>query len=75
MTKINTCQTEACDLQSCLNRNTYAPEKCEKNLRSLYECCQRFYKLTEGRGESTSCPLPNVVQRWMRDHPKEKDWQ
>ncbi|KAF9486911.1 hypothetical protein BDN71DRAFT_1405484, partial [Pleurotus eryngii] len=34
------CQAEACDLQSCLGKNTYTPEKCDHHLKRLYLCCQ-----------------------------------
>ncbi|KAF9473062.1 DUF1903-domain-containing protein [Pholiota conissans] len=64
------CQTEACALQTCLNRYTYSPEKCDHHLHNLYECCQRMYDSTSGKGESTACPIPQVVTRWMKDHPK-----
>ncbi|KAJ7119308.1 hypothetical protein C8R43DRAFT_901051 [Mycena crocata] len=33
----------ACALQTCLNKNTYKPEKCDDRLRQLYLCCQRMY--------------------------------
>ncbi|KAF9444118.1 hypothetical protein P691DRAFT_712344 [Macrolepiota fuliginosa MF-IS2] len=57
----------ACDLQSCLTKHTYTPEKCDHALRRLYECCQRLYDSTGG--ESTVCPKPFVVKRWLKDHP------
>ncbi|EED85289.1 predicted protein, partial [Postia placenta Mad-698-R] len=53
----------ACTLQSCLNKNTYSPEKCDQHLRTLYKCCQSMYKQTEGKGDSSACPMPNVVKR------------
>ncbi|KIY73489.1 hypothetical protein CYLTODRAFT_386584, partial [Cylindrobasidium torrendii FP15055 ss-10] len=58
----------ACSLQSCLNKHTYQPERCADNLRDLYLCCQKFYKQTDDKGESTACPLPRVVTRWLKDH-------
>ncbi|KIM36865.1 hypothetical protein M413DRAFT_281633 [Hebeloma cylindrosporum] len=64
------CQTEACSLQSCLNKNIYSPEKCDRYVRSLYECCQRMYDATSGKGESTACPQAAIVQRWLKDHPR-----
>ncbi|TFK33539.1 DUF1903-domain-containing protein [Crucibulum laeve] len=64
------CQAEACDLQACLGKNTYKPERCDQHVRNLYKCCQKMYDATEGKGESTACPMPNVVQRWMKDHPQ-----
>ena len=60
----------ACSLQACLNKNTYAPEKCDRQLRNLYECCQKMYDSTDGKGESTACPMPNVVKRWFKAHPR-----
>ncbi|EKM75969.1 hypothetical protein AGABI1DRAFT_63799 [Agaricus bisporus var. burnettii JB137-S8] len=64
------CQAEACDLQSCLNKHAYQPEKCDTVLRQLYECCDKFHTETSGSGESSACPQHSVVQRWLRNHPK-----
>ncbi|KAJ7288785.1 hypothetical protein C8J57DRAFT_1281216 [Mycena rebaudengoi] len=64
------CQPEACSLQTCLNKNTYKPEKCDERLRDLYKCCQTMYNEAGEKAESTACPLPQVVNRWMKDHPK-----
>ncbi|KAG2015052.1 hypothetical protein CC2G_008358 [Coprinopsis cinerea AmutBmut pab1-1] len=66
----NACQTEACQLHACLNKHTYSPEKCDQQLRRLYECCQQFYDKTSNQGESTACPMPSVVKRWLKDHPR-----
>ncbi|CAF0807157.1 unnamed protein product [Rotaria sp. Silwood1] len=33
------CQKFACDLQTCLNKHTYNPEKCDKILDQLKQCC------------------------------------
>ncbi|KAJ4488370.1 hypothetical protein J3R30DRAFT_925487 [Lentinula aciculospora] len=63
------CQSQACDLHDCLGRNTYHPEKCDRILRQLYECCQEMYKANP-KSESSACPIPPVVDRWMKDHPK-----
>ncbi|ESK89711.1 hypothetical protein Moror_16852 [Moniliophthora roreri MCA 2997] len=63
------CQTEACSLQSCLNKNTYSPERCDEHLKNLYLCCQKMYDDdSDGRTESTACPMPDVVKRWIKDH-------
>ncbi|PAV23179.1 hypothetical protein PNOK_0024700 [Pyrrhoderma noxium] len=59
------CQDEACSLQSCLGRNTYSPEKCNAQLRRLYECCREMYVDTSGKGQSTACPKEQVVRRWL----------
>ncbi|KAF7341201.1 DUF1903-domain-containing protein [Mycena venus] len=66
------CQAEACALQTCLNKNTYKPEKCDERLRGLYGCCQQMYDNAPEGAEpsSTACPIANVVRRWMRDHPQ-----
>ncbi|KAF8058651.1 hypothetical protein FPV67DRAFT_512476, partial [Lyophyllum atratum] len=66
----------ACDLQACLSKNTYSPEKCQSHLRGLYECCQRMYDEAAEQGkdvqpDSTACPMPEVVKRWLKDHPAE----
>ncbi|KAF9784034.1 hypothetical protein BJ322DRAFT_891074 [Thelephora terrestris] len=60
--KPNECQAEACDLQACLGKNTYDPSKCDAQLRKLYECCGNMYDRTNGKGESTACPIPSVVR-------------
>ncbi|GLB37877.1 putative mature-T-Cell Proliferation I type [Lyophyllum shimeji] len=72
------CQAEACSLQECLQTNTYTPQKCDRHLRGLYECCERVYDeaVRQGREEeavheSTACPMPRVVKRWLSDHPPE----
>ncbi|KAI9465186.1 DUF1903-domain-containing protein [Lactarius psammicola] len=64
------CQAEACALQACLSKNTYAQEKCTEKMRNLYKCCQALYDdVTEDRGESSACPMPSVVRRWLKSHP------
>ncbi|KAF9487971.1 DUF1903-domain-containing protein [Pleurotus eryngii] len=63
------CQTEACDLQSCLGKNTYTPEKCDHHLKRLYLCCQKIYREGGDKAQSTACPQSNVVTRWLKDHP------
>ncbi|KAJ7467501.1 hypothetical protein FB451DRAFT_1258712 [Mycena latifolia] len=66
------CQTEACALQTCLNKNTYKPEKCDERLRALYMCCQKMYDTGGESSESTACPMASVVKRWIKDHPETK---
>jgi Mature-T-Cell Proliferation I type len=63
----------ACSLQTCLNKNTYSPEKCDNHLFALYECCQNLYKAqaTGIQIDTTSCPQQSVVQRWMKKHNKD----
>ncbi|CAL1716613.1 unnamed protein product [Somion occarium] len=62
------CQAEACALQDCLGKNTYSPEKCDRYMRDLYKCCAKLYDETNDKGESTACPMPSVVRRWLRTH-------
>ncbi|KZP28499.1 DUF1903-domain-containing protein [Athelia psychrophila] len=64
------CQTEACSLQTCLGLNTYRPDKCDHQLRKLYLCCQNMYKKEGESAESTACPMPSVVHRWLKRHPE-----
>ncbi|KAJ7167901.1 hypothetical protein C8R46DRAFT_898828, partial [Mycena filopes] len=61
-------QFAACALQTCLNKNTYQPVKCDEQLRALYMCCQKMYA-EDGKARSTACPMESVVKRWIRDHP------
>ncbi|KAA1476463.1 DUF1903-domain-containing protein [Dentipellis sp. KUC8613] len=63
------CQAEACALQDCLSRHTYTPDKCETLMRKLYNCCDEMYRKTDDGGESTACPMPSVVRRWLKTHP------
>ncbi|KAG7452265.1 uncharacterized protein BT62DRAFT_292962 [Guyanagaster necrorhizus] len=60
----------ACKLQACLSKHTYKPENCQCHLRELYKCCQKLYEETEDKGESTACPIPRVVKKWIKDHPE-----
>lgn len=63
--------SSACSLQLCLNKNTYAPEKCDSQLRNLYECCDSIKSVSgEGDSGSTACPKPSVVKRWLKNHPR-----
>ncbi|KAI0821216.1 DUF1903-domain-containing protein [Irpex lacteus] len=62
------CQSQACELQACLNKNTYSPDKCSKQMRSLYACCAKMYEETNDQGESTACPMPSVTRRWLKTH-------
>ncbi|KAI0035991.1 hypothetical protein K488DRAFT_42169, partial [Vararia minispora EC-137] len=59
----------ACSLQDCLSVHTYSPEECQDRMRKLYECCEKMYEETDGNGESTACPMPSVVKRWLEAHP------
>ncbi|KAH7929529.1 hypothetical protein BV22DRAFT_1002429 [Leucogyrophana mollusca] len=68
----------ACALQSCLSSNTYSPEKCDRHLRKLYLCCSEMYHNQSSPGdgvkttgnESSACPMPSVVGRWLKHHPE-----
>ena len=61
-------RTQACELQSCLNKNIYKPENCADYVRKLYLCCQSMHK--GGKTESTACPTLSVVERWLESHPE-----
>ncbi|KAG2127218.1 DUF1903-domain-containing protein [Suillus clintonianus] len=72
------CQAEACALQSCISANTYSPDKCEAHLKRLYQCCSKLYqdhtekndsKRASDANLSTACPMPSVVERWLKNHP------
>ncbi|KAH7912701.1 hypothetical protein BJ138DRAFT_1147664 [Hygrophoropsis aurantiaca] len=74
------CQNEACALQTCLSANTYSPEKCDRYLRELYTCCSEMYKSSSSQDAerkmevegSSACPMPSVVDRWLKTHPPEQ---
>ena len=36
------CQQQACELQSCANRHTYAPQKCNDLMRKYQKCKKDF---------------------------------
>jgi hypothetical protein len=59
----------ACALQDCISAHTYTPEKCQDRMRKLYECCAKLHTETDGQAESTACPMPSAVQRWLKAHP------
>ncbi|OAX36378.1 hypothetical protein K503DRAFT_695266 [Rhizopogon vinicolor AM-OR11-026] len=73
------CQAEACALQTCLSTNTYSPERCDAHLKRLYQCCSKLYQTRAEQNdttrdayqenESTACPMPSVVERWLKNHP------
>ncbi|KAG2098425.1 DUF1903-domain-containing protein [Suillus discolor] len=75
------CQAEACALQTCISANTYSPEKCDAHLKRLYQCCSELYQdraenngTERGNGSdqeniSTACPMQKVVERWLKSHP------
>ncbi|KAG1793738.1 uncharacterized protein BJ212DRAFT_1414850 [Suillus subaureus] len=75
------CQAEACALQTCLSAHTYSPERCDAHLKQLYQCCSKLYQdRAENNGTehvkgsnqesiSTACPMPGVVERWLKNHP------
>ncbi|KAI9511440.1 hypothetical protein F5148DRAFT_975039, partial [Russula earlei] len=68
------CFLTACALQACLSKNTYSQEKCAEHMRDLYKCCQTLYDATDGHGESTACPMPGVVRRWLKAHLAGTAW-
>ncbi|TFK64283.1 hypothetical protein BDN72DRAFT_802272, partial [Pluteus cervinus] len=63
------CDT-ACELQTCLNKNTYSPERCDALVRKLYTCCQSLYEKQGENVKASPCPLPRVVRRWLEQHHK-----
>ncbi|KZV82882.1 DUF1903-domain-containing protein [Exidia glandulosa HHB12029] len=65
------CQAQACDLQACLNKNTYNPERCDAQMFKLYECCAKMYDSKGKDAESTACPIESVTRRWLKNHPKQ----
>ncbi|EEB97653.1 hypothetical protein MPER_02987, partial [Moniliophthora perniciosa FA553] len=41
--------------------------RCDEHLKKLYLCCQKMYD-NDGKAESTACPMPDIVKRWIKDH-------
>ncbi|XXG74207.1 hypothetical protein AAC387_Pa07g2987 [Persea americana] len=35
------CKKEACDIQSCLTKNNFIPQRCLKVIELLQTCCER----------------------------------
>ena len=59
-----------------MKANTYSPEKCNGRLRELYVCCKEMYESAKAGGkeaESTACPIPEVVDRWLKNHSRHGD--
>lgn len=56
----------ACNLQSCLNKNTYSPDKCDNIARAFYECCLALEKPSE------ACPDKKMCRRWLDKHVEQK---
>ncbi|XP_076903416.1 uncharacterized protein LOC143558465 [Bidens hawaiensis] len=41
------CKKEACDIQSCLSKNNFLPQRCIKVIQLLQSCCEQCeYKST-----------------------------
>ncbi|KXN70173.1 hypothetical protein CONCODRAFT_78994 [Conidiobolus coronatus NRRL 28638] len=53
MSKPNPCQKEACDIQSCLQKNNYSDAKCIDFINKLADCC---LQLREKGEDSPVCP-------------------
>ncbi|KAH9814064.1 hypothetical protein DFH28DRAFT_1083104 [Melampsora americana] len=56
------CQLEACQLQKCLNRYTYQPERCDELIKKLYKCCQMMYDENGDQIKSTACASKSKVK-------------
>ncbi|CCD31341.1 mitochondrial intermembrane space protein, mature-T-Cell Proliferation I type ortholog, unknown biological role Cmc4 [Schizosaccharomyces pombe] len=52
------CQKEACNLQSCIQRNQYNQGNCEKFVNDLLLCCKRWYDKNSLTGNEAphTCP-------------------
>lgn len=73
------CHPQACALQTCLQKHTYAPDKCEALVDKLWRCCGLYYRtrgvpldgshpdpdalLAPGSDTPDACPLPSVTRR------------
>ncbi|XP_042497497.1 cx9C motif-containing protein 4 isoform X2 [Macadamia integrifolia] len=41
------CKKEACDIQACLSKNNFMPQRCRKVIEQLQSCCEKCeYKST-----------------------------
>ncbi|EEF33377.1 cx9C motif-containing protein 4 [Ricinus communis] len=41
------CKKEACDIQACLSKNNFLPQRCLKVIENLQSCCEKCeYKST-----------------------------
>ncbi|OWT35719.1 hypothetical protein J008_06491 [Cryptococcus neoformans] len=74
MSQSQDCQAEACEIQSCIQRNNYDESKCQSQIFALYKCCLNMYQTTEKEGtkppESSACPLKEIVERRMKRFEK-----
>lgn len=44
------CQKEACNIQSCLQKNNYQEEKCAAQLRAMLDCCRKYFDQSNACG-------------------------
>ncbi|XP_044489424.1 cx9C motif-containing protein 4 [Mangifera indica] len=35
------CKKEACDIQACLTKNNFLPQRCQKVIELLQSCCEK----------------------------------
>ncbi|CAN1143493.1 Cx9C motif-containing protein 4 [Linum perenne] len=35
------CKKEACDIQACLSKNNFLPQRCQKVIENLQSCCEK----------------------------------
>ena len=61
--RLQICIHQAADgtKRTCLNKNTYAPDKCDKHVKELYLCCARMYKKNP-KADFPACPIESAVK-------------
>ncbi|WVO18626.1 hypothetical protein L204_106345 [Cryptococcus depauperatus] len=69
------CQAEACEIQSCIQRNNYDEFKCQAQVEALYRCCLKMYRNAERdnskAAQSTACPIKEIVERRIKRFEKD----
>ncbi|XP_050209280.1 uncharacterized protein LOC126659991 [Mercurialis annua] len=55
------CKKEACDIQACLSKNNFLPQRCVKVIENLQSCCEKC------ENKSTHC---GSVSSLLKQIPK-----
>ncbi|XP_059653552.1 uncharacterized protein LOC132300476 [Cornus florida] len=53
------CKKEACDIQACLSKNNFLPQRCIKVIESLQSCCEKC------ENKSTHCASVSGLLKQM----------
>ncbi|KAF2722783.1 DUF1903-domain-containing protein [Polychaeton citri CBS 116435] len=60
------CHPRACAIQTCIQKNNFNEEKCQREIDALYECCNQFYQRNGDEASTVSCPKANLLRLKMK---------